>query len=163
LAENSAPPPTYRPSGNDRCTPTLGVRTQALTRAFRTAAHPSGLRVIPTQAPRSCRVSPASKLLGGPGSHLRPPSLQSCFVAQPSNPDSFVVNRRKPRRLGAASTPIPLMTWPPRRPGSVLVLWSKPTKPRVQTLVVSRYPVPAPPRNCRLAFLATMRPALDHV
>jgi hypothetical protein len=32
------------------------------------------------------------------------------------------VNRRKPRGLGAASTPIPLMTWPPRRPGSTLVL-----------------------------------------
>jgi hypothetical protein len=45
------------------------------------------------------------------------------FVAQPSNPDGFVANRRKPRGLSAASTPIPLMTWPPRRPGSVLVLW----------------------------------------
>jgi hypothetical protein len=31
-------------------------------------------------------------------------------VAQPSNPDGFVVNRRKPRELGVASTPIPLMT-----------------------------------------------------
>jgi hypothetical protein len=39
-----------------------------------------------------------------------------------ATPDGFVVNRRKPRRLGAASTPIPLMTWPPRRPGSTLVL-----------------------------------------
>jgi hypothetical protein len=45
------------------------------------------------------------------------------FVGEPSNPDGFVVNRRKPRVLSAASTPIPLMTWPPRRPGSVLVLW----------------------------------------
>jgi hypothetical protein len=45
------------------------------------------------------------------------------FVAQPSNPDGFVANRRKPRGLGAASAPIPLMTWPPRRPGSVSVLW----------------------------------------
>jgi hypothetical protein len=44
------------------------------------------------------------------------------FVAQPRNPDSFVVNHRKPRRLGAASTPIPLMTWPPRHPGSTLGL-----------------------------------------
>jgi hypothetical protein len=67
------------------------------------------------------------------------------FVAQPSNPDGFLVNRRKPRGLGVASTLIPLMTWPTRRPGSVLVLWSKPTKPHVQTLVVSRYPAPAPP------------------
>jgi hypothetical protein len=44
------------------------------------------------------------------------------FVAQPRNPDIFVVNRRKPRGLSAAFTPIPLMTWPPRRPGSTLVL-----------------------------------------
>jgi hypothetical protein len=42
-------------------------------------------------------------------------------VAQPSNPDGFVVNRRKPRGLSAAFTPIPLMTWPPRHPGSALV------------------------------------------
>jgi hypothetical protein len=28
---------------------------------------------------------PASKHLGAPGSHLRSPSVQSCFVAQPSN------------------------------------------------------------------------------
>jgi hypothetical protein len=44
------------------------------------------------------------------------------FVAQPRNPDSFVVNHRKPRRLGVASTPIPLMTWPPHHPGSTLGL-----------------------------------------
>jgi hypothetical protein len=44
------------------------------------------------------------------------------FVAQLSNPDSFVVIRRKPRELGAASTTIPLMTWQPHRPGSTLVL-----------------------------------------
>jgi hypothetical protein len=44
------------------------------------------------------------------------------FVSQPSNPEGFVVNRHKPRGLGAASTPIPLMTWLPRRPGSTLVL-----------------------------------------
>jgi hypothetical protein len=51
-----------------------------------------------------------------------PPSLRLSFVAQPRNPEGFVVNRRKPRGLGAASTPIPLMTWPPSRPGSTLVL-----------------------------------------
>jgi hypothetical protein len=67
------------------------------------------------------------------------------FVAQPSNPYGFVVNRRKPRGLGAAPTPIPLMTWLPRRLDSMLVFWSKPTKPRVLTLVVSRYPALAPP------------------
>jgi hypothetical protein len=94
------------------------------------------------QAPRSCRVSPASKLLSALGSRW---ASGLGFFAQPSNSDGFVVNPRKPHGLGAASTPIPLMTWPPHRPGSVLVLWSKPTKPRVQTPVVSRYPTPAPP------------------
>jgi hypothetical protein len=87
------PPPIYRTSEKDRSTHTLGVTTQALTGAFwsthevldRTAAHPSGLRVLPMQAPRSCHVSPASKLLGTPGSRLRPPSLWSWFLAQPSN------------------------------------------------------------------------------
>jgi hypothetical protein len=136
------PPPICRPFGKDRSTPTLGVTTQALIGAFwsthevlhRTAAHPSAHRILPTQAPRSCRVSPASKLLGAPGSHLRLPS-----------PQRFVVNRCKPRGLSAASMPIPLMTWPPRRPDLVLVLWSKPTKPRMQTSVMSRYPAPAPP------------------
>jgi hypothetical protein len=44
------------------------------------------------------------------------------FVAPLSNPDNFVMNRRKSRGLGATSTPIPLMIWPPRRPGSALVL-----------------------------------------
>jgi hypothetical protein len=44
------------------------------------------------------------------------------FVAQPRNPDSFVVNRRKPRGLSVASMPIPLKSWLPRRPGSTLVL-----------------------------------------
>jgi hypothetical protein len=81
------PPPLYRPSGKDRSTPTLGVATQALTGAFwsthdvlhRTVTHPSGLRVLPTQAPRSCRVSPSSKFLGAHKSRLRPPSLRSWF------------------------------------------------------------------------------------
>jgi hypothetical protein len=37
-----------------------------------------------------------------------------------------------------------LLTWPPRRPDSMLVLWSKPTKPHVQTPVVSHYPALTP-------------------
>jgi hypothetical protein len=152
-----SPPPIYWPSGKDRSTSTLGVTTQALKGAFwsthevlhRTTAHPSGLHVLPTQAPRSCRMSPASKLLGAPESRLRPLSLRYWFCGS-----------------------IPRMTWLPRRPDSVLVLWSKPTKPRVQTPVVRRYPqrlhlgFEAEPRNCtwlHLAFLATMRPALDPV
>jgi hypothetical protein len=52
-------------------------------------------------------------------------------VAQPSNPEGFVVNRHKPRGLSAAYTPIPLMTWPPRRLSSVSVLW-----PNQQTVVL---------------------------
>jgi hypothetical protein len=67
------------------------------------------------------------------------------FVSQPSNPYDFVVNRSKPRELGVASTPIPLLTGMPCCHGSMLVLWSKPTKLRVQTPVVSRYPTLAPP------------------
>jgi hypothetical protein len=94
---------------------------------------------------RSRRVSSASKSLNTPRSHLRPPSLQSWLCGSTKEPDDVVVNCRKPRELGAHSTPIPLMTWPPRPSGSVLVLWSKPTKPHVQTLVVSRYPAPTPP------------------
>jgi hypothetical protein len=98
-----------------------------------------------TQALRSRRMSSASKSLNMPRSHLRPPSLQSWLCGSTKEPDDVVVNCRKPRELGAHSTPIPLMTWPPRPSGSVLVLWSKPTKPHVQTLVVSRYPAPTPP------------------
>jgi hypothetical protein len=78
-------------------------------------------RLNSTQALRSRRVSSASKSLGMLGSRLRPPRLWSWFCGSTRNPDGFVVNHRKPRRLGAASTPIPLMTWPPRCPGSTLV------------------------------------------
>jgi hypothetical protein len=58
--------------------------------------------------------------------HLDPVSARRAsslgFVAQPSNTDGFVVNGCKPRGLGAASAPIPLMTWLPCHPGSTLVL-----------------------------------------
>jgi hypothetical protein len=60
--------------------------------------------------PAACPL--VSKLLDTPGSRLRPPSL--CFVAQPSNPTVFWWTTCKPHRLGAASMPIPLITWPPR-------------------------------------------------
>jgi hypothetical protein len=51
------------------------------------------------------------------------------FLAKLSNPDGFMVNRRKPHGLSTASTPIPLMTWPPHLPGqtnkiSCSTLWS---------------------------------------
>jgi hypothetical protein len=54
-------------------------------------------RLASTQALRSRRVSSVSKLLGAPGSRLRPPSHQFSFVVQPSNLAGFMVNRRKPR------------------------------------------------------------------
>jgi hypothetical protein len=53
-----------------------------------------------------------------------------------------------------------LLTWPPRRPGSVLVLWSKPTKPHVQTLFVSRYPASAHVHDFILLFLLPWDPHL---
>jgi hypothetical protein len=71
-------------------------------------------RVTHFEVSRCARIS---------SSPAEPPVL--VFVAQTSNPDGFVVNRREPRGLGAASMPIPLMTWPPCCPGSVLVLWPK--------------------------------------
>jgi hypothetical protein len=61
-------------------------------------------------------------------------------VAQPSNLDSFLVNHHKPRGLGVASVPIPLMTWPLHRPGSVLVLW-----PNQQTVVLGFVEKPRKP------------------
>jgi hypothetical protein len=76
-----------------------------------------------------------------------PPSLRSWLCGSTKEPDGFVVNRRKPLRLGAASMPIPLMTWPPR--SSQLDLGFD-AQPRNRT------------RLC-LGFLATIRPALDPV
>jgi hypothetical protein len=49
-----------------------------------------------------------------PGFRLHPPTLQSWLCGSTKEPNGFVVNRRKPRELGAASMPIPLMTWTPR-------------------------------------------------
>jgi hypothetical protein len=75
-----------------------------------------------TQALRSQCVSSASKSLGAPRYHLHMPSLRSSLCGSTKEPDDFVVHNRKPHGLGAASTPIPLMTWPPCHPGSTLVL-----------------------------------------
>jgi hypothetical protein len=101
------------PLENDWSTLTLGVTTQALTMAFwsthevlhRTAVHPLGLRVLPTQAPQSCHVSPASNLPDAPGSCLRPSILRSWLCGETKEPDGFVVNHHEPRRLCEASTP----------------------------------------------------------
>jgi hypothetical protein len=67
-----------------------------------------------------CRLLRSFSVSSDPVSTRRASGLG--FVAQPSNPDRFVVNHRKPCRLGAASRTIPLMTWPPCRPGLTLVL-----------------------------------------
>jgi hypothetical protein len=67
-------------------------------------------------------VSSALKSLDKPRSISIRRASSLGFVAQPRNPDGFVVNRCKPRGLGAASTLISLMTWPPHHPGSTLVL-----------------------------------------
>jgi hypothetical protein len=98
-----------------------------------------------TQALRSWRLSSASKSLSAPGSRLRPPSLRSWLCGWTKEPNSFVVNLHKPRELDAASTPIPLMTWPPQ--SSQLDLGFE-AQPRNRTQLC-------------LAFLATMWPALD--
>jgi hypothetical protein len=98
---------------NDQSAYTLGVTTQALIGAFWSThevlhwmvMHPPGLCVLPTQAPQSCHGSPASKLLDALGSRLRTPSLPSWLYGATMEPNSFVVNHRKPRSLSVASTP----------------------------------------------------------
>jgi hypothetical protein len=71
-------------------------------------------RLASTQALRSQRMFSTSKSLGAPRSCLCPVSLWSWLCGSTEEPDSFVVNCRKLHRLGAALTPIPLMTWLPR-------------------------------------------------
>jgi hypothetical protein len=67
-------------------------------------------------------VSSASKLPDAHGSHWSDqpnavccaPDLQSWLCGSTKEPSGFVANHYKPRGLGATSTPIQLMTWPPR-------------------------------------------------
>jgi hypothetical protein len=73
-----------------------------------------------TQDLLSRHVSSALKYLAG--SRLRPLSLWPWFCGSNKESDGFLVNHHKPRKLGAASTAIPLMTWPPRCPDLTLVL-----------------------------------------
>jgi hypothetical protein len=86
---------------------TLGILVVAPSDGCLAAA----TRLASTQALRSRRVSSASKSLDAPGSRLRPPSLRSWLCG----------STKEPRRF-CGEPPIPLMTWPPRRPGSTLVL-----------------------------------------
>jgi hypothetical protein len=72
------------------------------------AAHPSGLHVLPTQAPRSCRVAPASKLPDAPGyrlRHARPSG--SVLRLKPRNPPPMVLwpNHQTPRTRPGLTTP----------------------------------------------------------
>jgi hypothetical protein len=75
-----------------------------------------------TQIFGSQHVSSTLKSLDVPRSCLSPPSLWSWLWGSTKEPDGFAVNYCKPCRLGAASTPIPLMTWSPHHPGSTFVL-----------------------------------------
>jgi hypothetical protein len=94
-------------------------------------------RLALAQALRSRCVSSASKLLDAPGSHLRPPSLQSWFCGSTKKPDGFLVNLRKP----CVQTP---------------VVSHYPASAHVHDFVLLFFP------PCgRLAFLATMQPTLD--
>jgi hypothetical protein len=48
--------------------------------------------------------------------------LRPWLCGSTKEPSGFVVNHWKPHKLGVASRQSPLMTWPPRSPGSTLVL-----------------------------------------
>jgi hypothetical protein len=71
-------------------------------------------RLASMQALRSRRVSSTSKSLGASGSRLYPPRLRSWLCGSIKELDGFVVKCCKPHELSVASTPIPLMTWPPQ-------------------------------------------------
>jgi hypothetical protein len=114
-----------------------------------------------TQAPRSRCMSPTLNLLDMRGSCLFPPSLRSWLWGSTKEPDGFVVNRRKPRRLAAPFTLCSLWLGRHGRLGSVLVLWSNLTKPRLLLWASTLDRVYC--SNLHLAFLATMRPALGPV
>jgi hypothetical protein len=109
--------------------------------------HPPGLRVLPTQAPRSCHVSPTTKLLDAPGSRLLPPSLGSWFCGSTKEPRHFCGE-------------------PPQTPRTQCSLHANPTHDLAATSSWLDLGFEAQPRNhtrLHLAFLATMRPALNLV
>jgi hypothetical protein len=101
-------------------------------------------RLASTQVLRSQRVSSASKSLDTPGSRLRPPSLQSWLCG----------STKEPRRFCGE---------PPQTPRSRCSLHANPTHDLAATSSRLDLGFEAQPRNhtrLRLAFLATMRPAL---
>jgi hypothetical protein len=81
------------------------------------------------------------------------------FVEKPRNPIVLWWTTANPANSVYLHAKL-LLTWPPRHPGSVLVLWSKPTKPRVQILVVSRHPASAHVHDFVLLFLPPCGPHL---
>jgi hypothetical protein len=83
-----------------------------------------------THTPRSRRMSPPpSKLSGAPGSRLRPPSRRSWLCGSTKELDCFVGEPPQTTQTWCSLHSKLLLTWPPHRPRSVLVLWSKPTNP----------------------------------
>jgi hypothetical protein len=104
-------------------------------------------RLALTQALRSRHVSFASKSLDAPRSHLCPPSLRSWLCG----------STKQPRRFCGE---------PPQTPRTRCSLHTNPSHDLAATLSRLDLGFEAQPRNrtrLRLAFLATMRPALDLV
>jgi hypothetical protein len=104
-------------------------------------------RLASTQALRSRRVSSASKSLDAPKSRIHLPSIQSWLCG----------STKQPRRFCGE---------PPQTPRTRCSLHANPTHDLAATSSRLDLGFEAQPRNCtrlRLAFLATMWPALDLV
>jgi hypothetical protein len=102
-------------------------------------------RIASTQALRSRHVSSASKSLDAPGSRLRPPRLQSWLCGWTKEPRQFCGE-------------------PSQTPRTRCSLHDNLTHDLAAMSSRLDLGFEAQPRNCtrlRLAFLATMRPALD--
>ncbi len=96
----------------------------------------------------------------GPVQSRRTPAFGLGFVAQPSNPVVLWPNHCKPRGLGAASTPIPLMTWPPRSSRLGVGFVAKPINPacKLQLLAATLHRLHVP--DLVLLFLPACGPHL---
>ncbi len=96
----------------------------------------------------------------GPVQNRRTPAFGLGFVAQPSNPVVLWPNHCKPRGLGAASTPIPLMTWPPRSSRLGVGFVAKPINPacKLQLLAATLHRLHVP--DLVLLFLPACGPHL---
>jgi hypothetical protein len=113
VAENSAPPPIYRPSGKDRSAPTLGVQHKPPQGHFGqhmkfTIGRPRIHQAFTSSRCKHLRVSPASKLPDAPGyrlCHARP--LGSVLRPKPRNPPLMVLwpNHQTPRTRPGPTTP----------------------------------------------------------